>query len=73
MNIKATAPKWYVIAEVGMPPTEVRTNDLGLDRTFLVRTEFSISTAYVFADGSGFDVDEHIADPVIAWAVIEGF
>lgn len=66
-----TSVNWQEIAEAGMPPAALRKKENGLDRTFLVRGEYSLYTAHVFADGSGFDADTD--DTPVAWAAIVGF
>jgi hypothetical protein len=72
-GVRVTKVKWHEIATEGMPPKEIRLYANGVDRTFLVRGEWSIYTAYVYSDGSGFDTPEHNSDTAIAWAVIDGF
>lgn len=70
-DVPITRVRWQEIEKVGMPPKELRTNDSGAPRSFLIRGEWSLSVAYVYSDGSGFDTD--VADTIKAWAVIEGF
>lgn len=72
-DVHVTKVKWHEIAKVGMPPKEVRLNENGVDRTFLVRGEWSIFTAYLFNDGSGFDSPEYSSDSAVAWAIVDGF
>lgn len=73
----ATRPNkivWAALGVVGMPAKEVRytgSPEAPVPRKFLVRGEYSLDTAYVFEDGSGFDTQ--MAEPVLAWAIIDGF
>lgn len=65
---------WTDLDKVGMPPRELwfaGSDEAPLPRKFLVRGDYTLECAYVFADGSGFDTD--MAEPVKAWAVIDGF
>lgn len=64
---------WNSIEEVGYPPVALSKGDFGCDRKFLVRCEYSIETACLFPDRSGFDLPDSSTDTPNAWAVIEGF
>lgn len=72
---KPTKVQWNSIKAVGMPPEELRYQDVehNIERQFLVKGEYSIQVAYMFRDGSGFDMPEDSLDTPEAWAVIEGF
>lgn len=72
---KPTKVRWNTISEVGNPPEELRYQDAehNIERQFLVKGEYSIEVAYLFRDGSGFDMPEHSTDTPVAWAIIEGF
>jgi hypothetical protein len=75
-GIQVTKVKWNEIEKVGYPGPELRTNSNGAPRTFLVRGEWSLYTAFVFNDGSGFDTgggDGAPDDAAKAWAIIDGF
>lgn len=73
---KHTPVFWHKIADVGMPSEAERVININgntCDRKFLIRGEYSITTAYAFSDGSGFDTDDHYSDTPQAWAIIKGF
>lgn len=73
---KSTPVIWHEIKKVGMPTKEDRTMTVGrdeLERTFLIRGEYSITAACAFPDGSGFELDEYCYDIPQAWAIIDGF
>lgn len=72
---KATKVKWNVITEVGTPPKELyfQSENSQAERGFLVKGEYSIQVAYLYHDGSGFDLSDGLDDTPIAWAVIQGF
>ena len=68
--------KWQEIDKVGIPPKSLRTidsNGTPVSRTFLLRGEYSITTAYAFDDGSGFMTDNDYSDNITAWAIVDGF
>lgn len=72
---KPTKVKWNVIAEVGTPPKELYFQDekCQIERAFLVKGEYSLQVAFLYHDGSGFDMPEGSMDTPVAWAVVEGF
>lgn len=73
-NIKpATKVQWNTISDVGYPSKEQRFFSTGLERKFLIKGEYSIELACMFADGSGFDLPEEYMDQPVAWAIIDGF
>lgn len=66
--------KWQSLAKVGMPPKELRKIEgTEVSRTFLLRGEYSITTAFAYDDGSGFITDELFTDNITDWAIVEGF
>lgn len=71
---RPTAVQWNQIAEIGYPPAELwLTGPSGGEgpRKFLVRGVYTLDCAYMHSDGSGFNTD--MDEPVVAWAVVEGF
>lgn len=68
-----TKVKWNEIKDVGYPPKELKFISGHIERKFLLRGEYGLIVAYMFHDGSGFDVDPDRAGMPQAWAVIEGF
>jgi hypothetical protein len=73
MDTAITKVKWQNISKVGMPTKELRFIDENqqVQRTFLLKGEYSISIGWVFSDGSGFETDSD--DKPLEWAIIEGF
>lgn len=70
---KVSRITWHEIAKVGHPAATLRTCENGAPRHFLVRGEYTLACAYVFDDGSGFDLPSSFEEKPLAWAVIEGF
>lgn len=74
---KPSKIKWYNIEANGMPPTELWHVHIGpnkTNRTFLVRCDFSMTTATVFSDGSGFDFDNpYFTETPTDWAFVDNF
>jgi hypothetical protein len=72
--VNITNVNWHEIETEGMPEKSLRTVNGHIPRTFLIRGEYSITTASMIQQGSGcFDTDPSYCDNIIAWAVIDGF
>lgn len=71
--MKASTIHWHYLDKVGFPPKEVKLKANGAPREFLLRGEYSITCAYAFDDGSGFDTDPDYTDHIMAWAIVDGF
>jgi hypothetical protein len=65
MKVKGSKIHWHEIATHGRPPFELRKDENGLDRIFLVKTDCGLRASHLFEDGSGFsDLEDCIA---LAW------
>jgi hypothetical protein len=73
MDIQITEPAWHEIGDVGYPPASLQYIEEGIRRTFLLRTEFRITSGAMYDDGAEFEVPEGIDEHVVAWAIIKGF
>lgn len=69
-----TSVNWHEIETEGMPKKSLRTVNGDIPRIFLIRGEYSITTACMVEQGSAcFDTEPNYCDNIIAWAIIEGF